>query len=472
MEENKNSMPKRLYRSILKLEQWLRTWLDVDGGFHGFVVHFGHLKRMFRIHDDAFAQAPIILGYLNIYKRTLDNFWLHMALMAADNLLRRFDYSTGEYQYAGFESHISKSLIACAYADIALLDVAKIIMRKNPNKARMYIKTARKNIDLYLIDKLWNPDEGAFTQSKFDVYSLRRRHIANMNSVAAEALIKLSELINDDTYIYSYAIPAGEFVIKSQILSEDRRFGGIRYSDTHPQKIPTLYTAYAMMGLDDLFLKVQERKFLTALENAAKFLISHIDPHTNLFFRGYIGRDLYPYPQLIAGAGIIIKMLKRVEELCDGKYLPIKTLDTILSWQYINGAFPNSVGYAYMNRKELVKDIKIVWEDAVPVVGWNGYLYEALTSILPKGIKFYSRPIVRPDLEIDGDNFIYKERMNSAIIYHKLNFFGFKLKIPKYYCNKKSEYGIGVFPRKWYKDLRMRYLLIKKKIKLLSCKNR
>lgn len=415
------SLPLALTKQI----KWIKTWQTETGGFNGYVVHRHDLKRMYRTHDTSWSQAPIINGFLNLYKSTFDISWLNEAIKAADLQCYR-QCKNGSYTFAGFEDDRFSSLVHNSLSNCALLDLAKILINKgNKRLANKYIKVVKSNIDNYLIDKLWNNKFGAFKFSEIDYYSPNvTRYVVNMNSVAAESLIKLSAIIENEGYL-DYALRIGEWILTEQISSQDIRNGGINYSQVQPDTLISIYTALAMRGLDDLFYATNDNRYLEMMVKASKHLMNLIDPNTMLFNHSVIKGELVKFPQPIAGAGIILKALDDTEKLSGIRYSYDNVLEKILLSQLSNGGFKNFVGYNTLDNYRISGNGELVWEDIVPVVGWNAHLFEFLTRKIEGAYKYDPNIKVHSNIDI-SKNYIYLESCNFLII---LGFRPFKSQI-------------------------------------------
>jgi hypothetical protein len=203
-----------------------------------------------------------------------------------------------------------------------------------------------------------------------------------MNSVAVESLIKLSNLTGEKKY-QDYAIKVGEWMLTEQIKSSNLEDSGINYSQVQPRVLISIYTALAMRGIDDLYHLTKDQRYFEMMKNAANHLINLIDPETKLFYHAIINGKLVEYPQFIAGSGIILKALDDAERLVGVKFDYQDSLNAILKKQLINGAFSNFA--RYWNEKSGENE---VWEDVVPVMGWNAHLFEFLTRIVQKDYSY------------------------------------------------------------------------------------
>lgn len=398
-----------IHGALSKQISWLQTWKTKEGAYNGYVVHRHDLKRMFKIHDTPWSQGPIISGYLNLYQKTNDKMWLREAIQAADLQCQRLD-KAGRYIYAGFEDDRFSSLVHNSLANCALLDLAKAILKEGDDgKAQKYLSTAKENIDRYIISKLWDEESGAFRFSEIDYYSPNvTRFVANMNSVAVENLIKLATLSGQRGY-QDYAIRVGEWLLTEQVKSSDLENGGINYSQVQPRVLIAIYTALAMRGIDDLYYLTNDQRYLEMMRGAAKHLLNLEDPETKLFYHAVINGELLRFPQFISGGGIILKALDDAERLTGDKFDYQDTLNAILRKQLPNGGFPNFVGYRNKSDKETE-----VWEDKVPVTGWNAHMFEFLSRKVERSFSYKFANIVTNHLA--SGSYFYRESKRSILI--------------------------------------------------------
>jgi hypothetical protein len=232
-----------------------------------------------------------------------------------------------------------------------------------------------------------------------------------MNSVAVESLIKLSSLTAEKKY-QDYAIRVGEWMLTEQIESNDLENGGINYSQVQPMILISIYTALAMRGIDDLYyLTEEDQRYLEMMRNAANHLVNLIDPETKLFYHAIVEGELLKYPQFIAGSGMIFKALDDAEKLTGEKFVYQDTLNTILKKQFPNGGFSNFIGYRNKNENGGVNG---VWEDIVPVMGWNAHIFEFLTRMAQND--FLYKPTKFKMSYLATKNYFYRESKCSILI--------------------------------------------------------
>ena len=401
-------MDRQIISEVLSKQiSWLQTWKTKGGAYNGYVIHRLNIQRMFKIHDTPWSQGPMINGYLNLYQKTGDNKWQQEAIQAADLQCKRL-HKTKKYIYAGFEDDRFSSLVHNSLANCALLDLAKVLINEGDDKkAWEYLKIVKENIDRYIIGVLWDEDFGAFKFSEIDYYTPDViRFVVNMNSVAVESLIKLSNLTGETKY-QDYAVRIGEWMLTEQIKSPDLENGGINYSQVQPRVLISIYTALAMRGIDDLYYLTNDQRYLEMMRNAGNHLINLIDPETRLFYHAILGGELLKYPQFIAGAGIILKALDDAEKLTGEEFCYQNTLDAILKKQLSNGGVSNFTGYRNRSGSS-------VWEDVVPVMGWNAHTFEFLTRMVQND--FLYKPTKLKTSYLATKNYFYRESERSVLI--------------------------------------------------------
>ncbi len=405
---------KNISEALSRQIYWLQTWKTNEGAYNGYVVHRHDLKRMFKIHDTPWSQGPIIEGYLNLYKKTKNNTWIQEAIQSADLQCKRL-HVTGKYIYAGFEDDRFSSLVHNSLANCALLDLAKVLIDGgSTNKAHEYLRVAKENVDRYIIGVLWDDKFGAFRFSEVDYYTPDViRFVVNMNSVAAESLVKLASLTGGKKY-QDYLTRIGSWILKEQFKSSGLENGGINYSQAQPGILISIYTALSMRGLDDLYGLTGDNKYLEMMENAAGHLINLVDSESHFFYHAILNGRIVKYPQFIAGSGIILKALRDTEQISKNRYDYKNTLHAILEKQLDSGGISNFIGYNSNDNYREKGDLTETWEDAVPVVGWNAHLFEFLTSIVQQD---YVYEAFRPKkVSLGSKNYFYLETRHYVFI--------------------------------------------------------
>ncbi len=361
-----------------KLYQWINTWRQKNGAYNGWVVHRYDLKRLKEIHDTPWEQSAIINGLLNLYENTKNKKYLREAEQAVRLQISRLDMSTGKYNYAGFEDDRFSSLVHNALADCAILEYAKIIKGRKSDLYNQIIETVISNFQKYLFGVLWNEEIKAFKFSEVDYYSRNQdRYVANMNSVAVEAMIKLY-LLEDDEFYRDKALQVGEW-LKTQVhYSDDYLDGAIVYSDVLPDIFVNIYTALALRGIDDLYQLTGDKEYGKIMIKAAEHLLKYTE--NDFFCHAAVNGIKHKKPYFVAGAGIILKAIDDTNRLMNTNYDLSRFVKKILSYQQPLGGIQSFVGYnSKDNHRKKGTNQWEVWEDYAPGVPWNAHIFEFLS---------------------------------------------------------------------------------------------
>ncbi len=398
---------------VAKLEFWINTWRDDNGRYNGPVVHRRDLKRLKNIHDTPWSQAEIINGFINLYHNTSNIQYLNYAISAAEAQILNMT-ETGEYRYAGHEDDRFSSLVHNALADCALLYLAETIIGVQQYKIlyNRILYIVEKNIQLYFIDKLFDPCIGAFRFNTVDYYSTSvNRCVCNMNAIAAEAMIRLMKLNNNNFYD-EYVSSIWNW-IKQYICNEDGVCkGAISYSHVQKSVYISIYTALALRGLCYMYEYLKNENILISIKLAANNLISFMD--NGMFMHESNNGCIYSKPWFISGSGMIFNGLHLANRFLNPRIDEERYLKKFLKYQLPNGAFLNFIGYDSIgNRLSNSKDGGIVWEDIFPTIGWNAQMFSYLTNYVSENYlsvnKMHNNLIIRR-------NFLYFECKHYSIV--------------------------------------------------------
>jgi hypothetical protein len=126
----------------------------------------------------------------------------------------------------------------------------------------------------------------------------------------------------------------------------------------------------------------------------------------------------------------------------DNRYDLNTTIEAVLKKQLPIGGFSNFVGYNTPQNGRKKGMGYLVWEDAIPVVGWNGCLFEFLSEILSDNILLTEDET--KEVYVSDSSFIYHENSRKCVIVGKkpIESVGF------YKYSKKKRYGFVVTPFK------------------------
>jgi hypothetical protein len=121
--------------------------------------------------------------------------------------------------------------------------------------------------------------------------------------------------------------------------------------------------------------------------------------------------ELRRHSQFVAGSGIIFSALLDAERLTGVCLSYADSVNAVLERQLPCGGFTNFIGY---RNKTGTLPVAEVWEDHVPVVGWNAHMFEYLTRVVPEGYVWEDGEM-RPDWTVRS-RFAYLETSHAVII--------------------------------------------------------
>jgi len=64
---------------LARLEDYLLSWTDEDGGVHGYIIHH-HRDYAVITAPACWTQGLRVLGHLELYEKTGDDHWIESAL--------------------------------------------------------------------------------------------------------------------------------------------------------------------------------------------------------------------------------------------------------------------------------------------------------------------------------------------------------------------------------------------------------
>ena len=377
----------KLNQATVNLLDWLNTWRQADGAYNGWVVHRFDLKRLNNIHDTPWEQTPIIDGLLNLYKITGNETYYDWARDSVKLQISRMDTQTGMFDYAGFEDDRFSSLVHNALADCALLSFAENSKAEDADLKQSALSTVKLNLDKYFMGVLYVEQAEAFKFNFIDFYwPDQDRFVANMNSVAMEALLRYAEL-SDEVYYREIAMKVLKSVVDLFCNQKGTvAYGGIGYANTHPEWYISIYTALALRGLCEAYKYKQDEQLKNILITAAEHLINYTQD--NYFCHAIHNSVQTPYPYWIAGGGMILKGINDVERVLGVSFDVDAKVERILSHQLKCGGVSSFLKYNTKDnhRRRDCPDTR-VWEEIAPGPPWNAHLFEYLTRFAMNDIE-------------------------------------------------------------------------------------
>jgi len=375
-------------QAVSNLWAWLETWLDEEGGVHGYVVHH-HRDNLRFLSPDTWTQAPCILGLLRIYQKTGEKRWLKLATKLCDYVVNTYLHPLHLYHNSNHERKpLGKpGIIHNALPSYALLEVAKEVKSATRQK---YHRIAKDNILNFLL-QLRNESTGALTS----IYHGKPSHIHNMNSAAVLALTALSEIEQDERYIEKYARPIAKHILACQVKT-GHQYGAYPYVDT--QRIyRTLYSLITSIGILGLYEETNDPKILKSVDELVRNLANYVDSETGLICH-YHRKG---FPQWIPDTLLFVLNTRWLEN--EGIEIPINVDDVltkVLSRQYEHGGFPLSIGFedlSYTKGLPSRPEIKR-WRDLLPTPNWNAWNFWVLAELLPQKSHINKPTVVFPQI--------------------------------------------------------------------------
>lgn len=411
-------------QSFSNLDAWFESWNN-NGGINGFVVH-QHNDKMDSVIPDCMTQASCILSYLNVYKTNKNKKWLLKSKKCADYLVSIYVPQACVFSSASFEHKpMDDTLVYDAMAVFSLLRIYSF------TKDKKYFLVAEDCLKNTIIKRYWDEEEDKFLAfRKGD----KKLHTLNMGSMAIAAIVEYVRVTGDESYL-DYARKEAAFIMMYQ--EKDGRLKGAYYYDDAGSwtRIMSLYISWTLMGMIEFYDYTKEKAYLESIKGACDFLYyKMLDTDTNVFYHRYMIRkygaiQMRKGPEWIAASGASFYCLLKVSEF-GLSYELDGVLSKVLDYQYPTGAFPNSRYYENMFVPHLIynKDGTISWRDAIPIVGWNSQMFEALSLLVTKGNK--SSTVTFPFNFICDDGYVFDEdeetfkiSLNSEImaVYYKKN---------------------------------------------------
>lgn len=364
---------------LAALWDWLSTWVAPDGGVYGPVVHRFDLKRLATLHDTAWTQSAVIRGLLHLHRRSGRDYWLARALRLADAQCARQEPS-GRFARAGHEDNRFSALVHNALADCALLDAATAAREEgDARRAERYLRVVEANV-AYLVEALYRPALGGFAMDTYDYYAGRDRLVVNMNSVAADALVRLDEA-RDESRHASLVETIGERIAVLQATEGDAD-GSFAYDHLEPERHIALYTGLTLRGLPALAAAGHEAEWSERAGRALAFLDRLEDPETGLWEHAVSAGRRRRYPLFVAGAGMICNGILDAAPLAGIEPRAEELARHLLRFQHQNGAIRNFVGYDHPDNGRRRGRGEECWEDVVPTPNWNAQAFEFLARVI------------------------------------------------------------------------------------------
>lgn len=386
-----------LVRAVALLDAWLETMRGPDG-YGGPVVHWWQDNLLYTGAGLDWRYEGIILGYLNLYRRTGDERWLAKARRAGDDLLRG-QRPSGNFRHSCFEANPGTGGTPHeAACDLALMALARVLREQGDSAWEPYAESARRNLENYILRLLWNEGGRFFQNTPADLI-----FVPNKAATIAEALMAWADLSGESGIIAHYVLPTLDGIVAAQMRApghpldgaiDQGRFGGKGMGRFFPfyiaRCIPALIQGYERSGRE---------VYREAARAATAFLLRHRRPDGSFPQVIYQSGRVNEYPRWVAGVGDILRAMEEMRR--HGVDLnPEPTLAWLLRGQHPHGGIATARGFpGHRGRRPSPgPDLR----DLLPVCGWVDKAFRYLTGwvckgdVLPEIGRF-------PDVEMDGE---------------------------------------------------------------------
>jgi hypothetical protein len=380
--------------ALLGLDAWLETMRGPDG-YGGPVAHWWQNCLQFTGAGLDWRYEGIIIGYLDLYRKTRDERWRAKALRAGDDLLRG-QLVGGNFRNSCFEMNpYSGGTPHEAACDLALLCLAEALREGGDPAWRTYLAAAERNIREYYIARLWDSDARVFSD-----HPQTPSFVPNKSATLAEALLKLARLTGDEVLVETYALPTFRAILAHQVHSGP--LDGAIYQHSRAgrpvHKFFPHYIARCVPALLAGYEWVGNGRYLDAARRAMDFVMRCQYDDGSFPQVVYSEERMNCYPQWIAAAGDILRALALLAPY-DFAVDTEPTLHWLLQGQTPAGGFRTARGFAAQAWQH-PPGVLPEFRDLLPVAGWNSMAFRYLASVCQDGMGLGDSPAAGEPYEV------------------------------------------------------------------------
>jgi hypothetical protein len=355
----------------------LDAWLDSmrqPGGYSGPVAHWWGDCLDYTGPGLDWRYEGILIGYLNLWKKTSNTIWLQKAKRAGDDLVAG-QLPSGNYRNSLFELNPGTGGTPHeAACDLAQLKLAQTLRNLGDLDWEKYFETAKRNLENFYIGRLWD-ETARFFRDDPEVMGF----VPNKAATVAEALFALSEITGDAAWVECYALPTLQAVLEHQV-SGGKLDGAISQYSLRQRKFEKFfpfYIARCIPGLLDGLAWSGDERYAESVWRAASFILRVRYPDGSFPQVVYPGNRVNRFPQWVAAVCDILRALDLARSV-GVNYDAIPTLKWLLAGSRPDGAFRTAAGFGRATPRGKADDPR----DDLPVVGWNDKAFRYLTGIL------------------------------------------------------------------------------------------
>lgn len=356
---------------VLGIDGWLDS-MRGPRGYGGPIAHWWESNFLFTGPLYDWRYEGIIDGYRELYHRTGQQLFLEKATRAADDVVGN-QLADGRFRNSSFQfGPVAGGTPHEAAVDIALLKLARTLGATNAGGGVQYRQSALANIERYWIGVLWD-GKGFRDQPYNDAL------VANKHGTMLEALLELASQSSAD---YEQYIEACVTVIIDAQMGTGPQAGGTVHRGIGPSRLAIpIYTARAMNGLLSYYAATGDASVLAPVVQASGFLTRLLGSR-GVRWGVYGTGQLCAFPELIAGAGDLLRFLVRARDLgvVDTQDAVERIASLISEAQTPGGGIPTSYGFAAKGLSKEPRGPCI--RDVLPVVGWVDKAFRGLALLV------------------------------------------------------------------------------------------
>lgn len=403
-----------LSNTVLGIDAWLES-MRQTGGYGGPVAHRWQDNLLYAGPGIDWSYEGIIIGYLNLFKKTGDRQWLDKAIRAGMDIVNGQN-EDGTYLASSFEINpLSGGTPHEAACDHALLCLADVLKTLGESEWEKFVQTAEDNLTKYYFNKLWDGDAGYFYNQTHD-----SSFVPNKVATTVEALFLLEKFSGDLGLVDKYIKPSLLKILACQVKDpESSYFGAIDQSDKNGQlsgRYFPYYIARCVHALVDASVYFEDDQFTKAALAAMNFVMHSQRSDGSFPQVVYANQHETLFPQWIAGVGDILTAANRL--LPFGLNWPAMEKTEI--WLH-NGISPSGgirTGHGFgilEGRRKALPDFR----DILPVCHWVSNAFRYFTMCLPE--KFITGSIETKETTCDCFYFGKRARFHETDQFIKVN---------------------------------------------------
>jgi hypothetical protein len=365
-----------LSQAIVRLHQWFETTRCADG-YHGPVAHWWSNCLFYTGVGLDWRYEGIILGYLALYQKSDNQYWLQRAVAAGDDLVRG-QLPTHNFRSSRFELNpYNGGTPHEASCDIGLLSLVQTLQEHSDYSWQPYLQTAARNLEEFYVGRLCHPRTGVV----YD-HEQHAAFVPNKAATAAEAFILLSRATGDERWADQYAMRSLDHVLEHQEL--DGLFGGaihqMSVSGNCDGRFFPYYIVRCASGLFAGYDWFGEERYLDGAMRAIEFVLRRGRDDGSFPQVVYANGHVNEYPRWIAASGDVLRVLQQADE--HGLSVDLEpTLTWLRSGQEKNGAFRTAYGFQAQISQRKPYAIP-EFRDVVGVAGWTDKAFRFLADLI------------------------------------------------------------------------------------------